>query len=117
MSEKTSAEIAKERAAELSKELNTIVHPLVFKGEDGEDIIGYFREPNRMQKIAIMDKSIMGSFSASAELYEILLLKEHSDHRLYSDRPEHDKYYMGGAMEVNNSIKFSLNQAAAAKKN
>lgn len=108
----SAVELANEKAKQLSEELKTTVHPIVFKDEEsGADIIGFLKEPSRLQKLAVLDKSVMGSFSAAGELLEAILLKEHSDPRIYSERAEDDKIYMGAVMACYNLIKFSANLA------
>lgn len=113
---KTAAELAQEKADQLAEQLGTKVYPLIFKEEeDGEDIIGYIKEPSRAVKMAVLDKSVMGSVSAAAEMLDLIILKEHSDPRIFSEKPEHDKIYIGAVMAAFDLIKFSKN--TAKKKN
>lgn len=108
---KSAVEAAEEKAAELSQLLGVKVHPLVFKDDNGGDVIGFIKEPNRAVKIAMLDKSIMGGFSAASEVLEGHLLREHSDPRIYSENPEHDKINIGAVMAAYDLVKFSVNQA------
>jgi hypothetical protein len=112
---KLAEDLANEKALELSEQLGVKVHPIVFKDKvTGEDIIGYLKEPNRAVKMAVLDKSVMGGFSAAQEMLEIILIKEHSNPRIYSDRPEDDEYNIGAVMAAFELVKFSVN---SAKKN
>jgi phosphotransacetylase len=104
----TKAEI-EEKAIELAKAFG--VHkiiPIVFV-EGGEEIVGFMKEPSRQAKIAVMDKALMGGYSAAEEILRDLVLKDHSDPRILSDAPEHDKFYLGAVMVVYEQIKFSAN--------
>lgn len=97
------------KAEELAKLLGVHkVIPLVFI-ENGEQIIGYMKEPSRQAKIAVMDKAVMGAYSATEEILPQVIIKEHSDPRILSENPEHDKIYMGALMAVYDRIKFSTN--------
>lgn len=111
---KTALELATEKAAQLTEEYKAKgvfkVNPIVFKDEDsGEDIIGFFKEPSRMAKMAVMDKAVMGAYSAAEEVVDSVLIKEHSDPRMYSESQEFDAIRMGVVMAIYNSIKFKPN--------
>lgn len=98
------------KAAELSIQMNVKVHPIVFQeAPDSPEIVGFIKEPSRMLKLAVLDKSVMGSFSAAGEMLESVLLKEHSDPRIYSERSEDDKIYLGAVMAAYDLVKFSVN--------
>lgn len=115
----TALEAARQKAAEIGELLKTKVHPIVFKDPDtGKDIVGYLKEPSRLQKIAVMDKMYMsGAMSAASELYEVILLREYSDPRLYSENPEDDSVVLGGLQAASDLIKFLVNQFSSKKKN
>jgi len=98
------------KAIELAEKLGLhVVYPLLFI-ENGEEIKGYFKEPSRMQKIAIMDKSMMGAYGAVEEVLPSVIIKEESDPRILSEKPEHDRIFMGALMAVYDKIKFSTNE-------
>lgn len=105
------------KAQALSEELKTKVHPLVFivEKEDNDPVVGYVKEPNRMVKLAVMDKFTSGFYSACAQAMETILIKEHSDPRISSERPEDDNYYMGAVMAVSEMIQFAANQVDKKK--
>lgn len=99
-----------ERADELSKQLNVKVHPIVFKeNADAEEVVGYIKEPSRAVKLAVLDKAFMGGFNAASEMLDIILLKEYSDPRIYSENSEDDKYYLGAVAAAFELVKFSTN--------
>ena len=105
----TQEEIEK-KVAELSLRENSKVLPIVFKDEDtDEDVVGFIREPNRMVKLRVMDKSISAPATASAELFDAILLKNDSDIRFSSEDSKDDKYYLGGAMEAFKLVEISIN--------
>lgn len=105
-------ELAEQKAAQLSEQLGVKVYPLVFKEtEDSPEIVGFIKEPTRAVKYAVLDKSVMGGFSAAAEMLDIIILKEYSDPRIYSERSEDDKINIGAAMAAYDLVKFSQNLA------
>ena len=96
------------KADELSLKHNCKVSPIVFN--DGEnDVIGFIREPNRMVKLRCMDKAMTASMTASAELFDAIIIKEDSDPRFTSEKAEDDKYYLGGVLEAFKTIEFATN--------
>jgi hypothetical protein len=109
--------IAAAKAEELTTQLGVKVHPLVFQGDNYDEVvIGYIKEPPRAVKIAIMDKSLVGMYSAVEQVLETILIKEHSDPRTYSEKPEHDKIVLGAVMAAYDLIKISINQFQEVKK-
>ena len=106
----TTNEKAQAKALELEKALKVYkVHPLIFKEPSGEEIVGFIKEPERLTKIRMLDKSMIGSISAAAECYDIILIKEASDPRMYSEAPEHDAIYIGAVMAAYDLIKYKTN--------
>lgn len=105
----TEEEIQK-KADELTAQLGVKVTPLLFKdAETGEEILGFIKEPSRQVKLAMLDKSMIGSFSAASEVLESILLKEHSDPRIFSEKSEDDRFYLGAVMAAYDRVKFSVN--------
>jgi hypothetical protein len=100
----------KEKAEKLSQLHGCNVTPLVFK--DGEDsIIGFVKEPPRIVKQRALDAVMQkGAVTAAGELMEAMLIKEESDQRLYVDRPEYDKFYLGASMACMELVKVSQEQ-------
>jgi hypothetical protein len=107
----TQKEAAQVMADRLSVERGVEVHPLAFYDNDNPDrlIIGFIEEPRRMVKIALMNKSPVYPFSAACEMYDVIVIKEHSDPRLWSEDPKFDSLYMGAANEAYNLVKMKLN--------
>lgn len=107
---------AQVRADELTQSMGVKVHPIVFMGNSEDDIVvGYVKEPTRAVKIAVMDKSLVGMYSAANEMLDVVLLKEHSDVRIYSENPQHDKFNLGATMAVYELVKVSVNVADKKK--
>lgn len=99
------------KADELSIRENCKVHPLVF--QDLNDVsnvdakvIGYVKEPNRMTKLRYMDKALIGSSSAGAEVVDSHLLLDVSDPRILKE----DTYYLGAVNALNSIITLAVDQ-------
>ncbi len=99
---------AEEKAEALAKQLGVKVHPIGFKDEHDGYITGFLKEPSMQVKLAILDKSMIGAFTASEELLEVILLRQHSHPRLSSKRPEDDRLYLGAVMAAYDLIKFNV---------
>lgn len=98
------------KAGELSQRENCKVHPLVFVDEDDQQVIGFIKEPPRHVKLRVMDKGLTSPATAASEVVEAYLLKDDSDARLWEEKPENDKYYLGATMEAYNLISMAINQ-------
>jgi hypothetical protein len=106
----TQAEV-QAKADEISKEIGKKVHPIMFVDEDNNDqVIGYIREPERIVKLRVLDKSLQSPMTAAAECLEAVLLPEFSDERILSEDPVNDKIFIGAAMAALNIIQYSANQ-------
>lgn len=101
-----------QKADELSKQYNCKVHPLVFKDEhNGEDIIGYLKEPQREVKTSLMDRAMSQQpATACAEILEAYIIKEHSDSRIYHRTSENDRHFFGAVKEMHDMVQLSINQ-------
>lgn len=99
------------KAEQLSKALNCTVKPLVFvDAETKEEVVGFVKEPDRLLKLRMLDKSQQdGAFSFAAQVYDSILLKEESDPRLSSLDSKYDRYYLGGVMEAYKMVEISIN--------
>lgn len=99
------------KADELSIREQCKVHPLVFKAEgEDEQVIGFIKEPPRFVKLRVMDKAMNAPMTSAAEVVDGYLLKSDSDIRIYDEKPENDKYYLGAVWEAYNLISMSINQ-------
>jgi hypothetical protein len=98
------------KAGELSQKENGKVHPLIFKSETDELIVGYLKEPPRHVKLRVMDKGLTAPATAAAEVVDAFLIKEESDPRIWDEKPENDRYYLGATMEAYNLISMAVNQ-------
>lgn len=110
MAEKLTNEQIQAKAVELESKYGCKIHPIVFMTENEEQVIGYMKEPPRMVKLRVLDKSLTSPMTAAAECLESVLLRDESDPRILSEMPEHDKIYLGACMEASNIIQFSANQ-------
>lgn len=96
------------KAEELSKTHGCKVRPIIFKDDEtSEDVVGYVKEPSRLVKIRVMDKLVTSPITAAAELLDIILLKDDSDPRIYSEKPENDKYYLGASLAAVSLVQLS----------
>src|ERR1017187_4088246 len=96
-----------QKADDLTAQLKFKVHPIVLAGPDDTKIIGFIKEPSRLQKMAVLDKADRGMISAGGELLDVVILKEHSDPRIYSERSEDDQYYIAAALAGFATIKIA----------
>jgi len=104
-------EAAGEKAKQLGQELNCNVFPLVFLDtENNEVVTGFIKEPPRFVKLRLMDKYMTNQFSAGSDIVDGYLIKEHSDPRIYSEKSEHDAFYLGAVMAANDTVKMVVNQ-------
>lgn len=118
LKEKLDAEkkAATEKAETLSNQMGVKVHPIIFVDDASDDIlIGFISEPNRITKTRVLDKGLTSPATAAAELLEAILLKEHSDRRIYEERPENDKFYHGAAMAAYDLVSIAVNQSEKKK--
>lgn len=106
----TNEQIA-QKAAELSATHGCRVHPLVFKdGKDGEDVIGFIKEPPRHVKLRVMDKGLTSPATAAAEIVDAYIIKEESDRRIWDESIQDDKWYLGATIEAYNMVSMAVNQ-------
>ena len=102
-------EAVAQRAADLSRQFNCDVHPLVFSGTADTMIVGYIKEPPRIVKMRALDKSLTSPSTAGAEVLEACLIREASDPRILSEAPENDVYYIGACLEAVSFVRRSVN--------
>lgn len=104
-----------DKAAELTKSLGCIVHPITFvnytedqvtKIKAGEDIsddetdivYGFLKEPSFLVKARAMDKVYNGmGFTANLEILEACIIKDQTDPRMMSEVAPNDKFKLGAA--------------------
>ena len=98
------------KAGELATREGCKVHPLVFAADGEDQIIGFMKEPPRHVKLRVMDKGLTQPATAAAEVVESFLLKDESDSRIWDEKPENDKYFLGATMEAYNLINMAVNQ-------
>ena len=98
------------KAGELAAKEGCQVHPLVFSAEGEELVVGFIKEPPRHVKLRVMDKGLTQPATAAAEVVEAFLIKDESDRRIWDEKPENDKYFLGATMEAYNMINMAVNQ-------
>ena len=98
------------KAEELTKAHGVKVHPLYFVTEDGDPVVGFLKEPPRFVKMKMLDKSVTNPISAASDIIDGYLIKEESDSRIYDEKPENDKYYIGATIEASKIIEAAINQ-------
>lgn len=98
-----------DKANEIGTRIGANVIPMVFEVE-GEQIIGYLQEPPRFVKLKMLDKSISSPISAASDILDAYLIREESDPRIYSEKPENDKYYIGATFVANKSVQMAVDQ-------
>lgn len=114
--QETAIQFANKKAAELTlkyKDQGVFeVVPIVFREEGtNEDIIGFFKEPSRSAKMAVLDKSALGGFSVVEEILPSVFLPDESDFRFMSEDQTYDAIHLGFVMAVYDRIKYKTNSA------
>lgn len=103
-------ELIEQQADELSNREGCKVHPLVFMAGENDKVIGFLKEPPRHVKLRVMDKGLVSPATAAAEVLDAYLIKDVSDSRIWDEKPENDKFYLGATMEAYNMINMAVNQ-------
>ncbi|RYD57018.1 MAG: hypothetical protein EOP56_09430 [Sphingobacteriales bacterium] len=99
------------KAKELSEKHACKVHGFEFiNPENGDQVIGYIKEPNRLLKLYALDKGALQLYSVGVQLIDSCLIKDESDPRIYSESQEHDTYYFGAIDFANGLIALSRDQ-------
>jgi hypothetical protein len=76
-----------------------------------DPVIGYIKEPPRLVKIRVLDKSSqVGDFAAASEMLDLCLIKDASDYRIYSEKSEHDSYFLGACYSAQKILQIALSQ-------
>lgn len=110
MAEILTNEQVKIKAEELEKEYGCNIYPIVFMHGENDQVVGFMKEPPRIVKLRVLDKSLTSPMTAAAECLESVLIEKESDPRILSEKPEHDKIYLGACVEATKIIEFSANQ-------
>ena len=100
----------KEKADKLKQEYGCEIYPISFMLSEGDQVVGFMKEPPRIVKLRVLDKSLTSPMTAAAECLESVLIEKESDPRILSEKPEHDKIYLGACVEATKIIEFSANQ-------
>jgi hypothetical protein len=104
-----------EKAAELSTREGVKVTPMSFTDADGNQIVGYIKEPNREAKMVALNEVMkMDMADAGRTILDSSLLVADSDPRILSD----DTMYLSACTACFKFVSILQNQmAAAVKKN
>ena len=118
--EKEFLDAANLKAEELSRELKSKgvhkVYPFVGYYEPTDEYItGFFKEPNRLAKMAVMDKAMLGAMSAVEEILPLVFLEEYSDKRIMSEDQTFDSLHFGFGVAVFACIEMVRNAASKKK--
>ena len=97
------------KVIELEKKHSCVITPVHFKTPEGEDVIGYLKTPNRVTKLRTLDQYTRSRATAAAQLLDLVIIKEESDPRIYSELPENDDYYIGASFAANNLVGIADN--------
>lgn len=104
--EKLSIEQIQNKAEELSKRESCKVHPICFTTDQDEQVIGYVREPKRQAKFAALDEMMKSTTGCGETLLMSSIIKEESDPRITSLKPEDDALFMSACMECLRFVKM-----------
>lgn len=98
-------EIVEAKIAELKAKYSCNIIPLVFRDKDGGYVVGYLKEPTRTLKLSLMDKyAQQEAYSGAAPIFDLCILREESDARIYSEAPENDVYYIAALSQINSLV-------------
>lgn len=87
------------------------VHSFIFVPKEGDYIVGYIKEPERITKLRVIDMYHEGQTTGAGEaVLKTCLLTEESDKRILSEAIENDSAYIGAVMKCNEIVKFYVDQ-------
>lgn len=103
---------AESKAKELTARIGREVNPFVFVNPDNlkDFIIGFIKDPERIDKMRAMDLYEHSKSQAGEHLLRTSLIQEESDKRILDERPENDPIYMGALTFANDSVSLFANQ-------
>lgn len=74
--------------------------------ETKEDVIGYYRVPDRMQKLSLADRAYAAAGMSSASLvFDACFIPEASDSRILAE----DSFYMGACKQIIDLATYAVN--------
>lgn len=110
-------ETVDQKAERLSIKFQCKVVPIIMQDTlEGEDIVGFLKMPNIRQKLAVLDKALMGGYSTASELVDLCVIREESDHRIWDAAEENADLYIGTCVKLYDMVKYSVDQSAFKKK-
>ena len=96
--------------SDLSKEHNKEVYVHVFETEDGEQIIGFLKDPDRLVKMRALDMSLQSWTNSADILLRSCLIESVSSPRILKEEAENDKIYFSFLLKANELVKFYSEQ-------
>ena len=99
-----SFEEIEEKRRELSKTHNCVVQTIVLDAPEGDKVVGFLKEPKRIDKMQALDISIRSLTQAAAHIVTTSFLKDESDPRFMDEKPENDPIYLGLLLAVQSKI-------------
>lgn len=90
----------------LSKELSKDITAHVFETENGEQIVGFFKDPDRLVKMRALDMSLQSWTNSADVLLRSCLIEKYSDERILKDGSEYDKIYFSFLLKANELVQF-----------
>lgn len=93
------------KAQDLASKLGFKVHPLSFTDSEGNQVIGFMREPTRQAKLSAMDDMMKSPTQAGETILNACLLVDHSDAKILND----DDVYVSATMDCLSILKIYQN--------
>jgi hypothetical protein len=102
-------EIEAKRLA-LEVNLKSEVHAFELLTKDGDQVLGFMKEPDRIVKMRAIDISMQSFMQAGEILLKSSLIVDESDSRILSENPIHDKIYIGAVMKAQELVSYYVDQ-------
>jgi hypothetical protein len=97
------------KAAELTEKLKVKIHPFSFFSGD-KFVIGYMKEPNRLDKMRAIDLFDASRTQAGDYLLRTSLIHEESDKDILDENPKNDTIYLGAISFAIQILQISTEQ-------
>lgn len=110
MADKLTTEQIQEQAKQLGEANGLEIKPIAFETSDGQQIVGYIKEPDLIQTMQAIDAIMQSPTSAGESLLQNCLIREVSDERILSVKNEHKKIHIGAVMACLDLVSFYQDQ-------
>lgn len=104
----TEQEIEKKRA-ELEKQEGVTVHAFAFDVAEGDQCVGYVKNPNVQFKMRAFDKMMVSTTEAGQMILENFLLKDQSDPRILLTDDKNQGIHISASLECVKTIEVLRN--------